>query len=318
MTTDVNRLPPVRGRYTENAALGDTSWFRCGGRAEVLYKPADFDDLVKFLSGCPEDIRVTVLGVCSNVIIRDGGIPGVTIKLGGAFADIDVDVKTGRVTAGAAALDLNVAVMAQRNGLTGLEFMCGIPGSVGGALRMNAGAYGREVVDVLIEATTVDRMGQVRHYKPSQMDMSYRYTGIPENFIFTSATFVGTPDDPAAIEARMNEIKDKRSSTQPIRSRTGGSTFANPTPEELVAAGLPEGMKAWQMIDKAGCRGLSIGDAQMSDQHCNFMLNTGNATSEQLEALGEEVRKRVKDMFGYELRWEIKRIGTMILPQGSA
>lgn len=318
MTTDVNRLPPVRGRYTENAPLGDTSWFRCGGRAEVLYKPADFDDLVKFLGGCPEDIGVTVLGVCSNVIIRDGGIPGVTIKLGGAFADIDADAKTGRVTAGAAALDLNVALMAQRAGLTGLEFMSGIPGTIGGALRMNAGAYGRETIDALVEMTTIDRMGCVCVHQRKDIKMGYRYNDIPENFVFTSATFKATQDNPATIEARMNEIKEKRSSTQPIRARTGGSTFANPTAEELAAAGLPEGMKAWQMIDKAGCRGLTIGAAQMSELHCNFMLNTGDATSEQLESLGEEVRKRVKDMFGYSLRWEIKRIGTMILPQGTA
>lgn len=308
----LTRLPLVRGRYTENAPLGETSWFRCGGRAEVLYKPADFEDLADFLKGCPEDIPVTVLGVCSNVIIRDGGIMGVTIKLGGAFAEIEVDKDAGVISAGAAALDLNVAVAAQRGGLAGLEFLSGIPGSIGGAIRMNAGAYGRETVDVLLEATTLDRMGVFRHYKPSEMDMSYRYNGIPENFIFTSAKFKGVPDDPAAIEARMNEIKEKRAATQPIRARTGGSTFANPTPDELRAHGLPEGLKAWQMIDKVGGRGLTIGGAQMSDLHCNFMLNTGHATSAELEALGEEVRKRVKDMFGYELRWEIKRIGAHV------
>jgi len=315
---DIGRLPAVRGRYTENAPLGDTSWFRCGGRADVLYKPADLEDLMQFLAGCPEDVKVTVLGVCSNVIIRDGGIPGVTIKLGGAFAEIDVDKTTGHVTAGAAALDLNVATMAQRAGRSGLEFLCGIPGSIGGAIRMNAGAYGRETVDVLVEATTVDRAGQVRRYKPSQMDMSYRYNGIPENFIFTSAIFMTGEDDPAHIDRRMNEIKDKRASTQPIRARTGGSTFANPTPDELAALGIQEGMKAWQMIDKVGGRGFSIGGAQMSEQHCNFMLNTGNATSEQLEDLGEEMRRRVKDMFGYGLRWEIKRLGVPLLPAGTA
>ncbi len=315
-----NRLPAVRGRYSENAALGDTSWFRCGGRAEVLYKPADFADLADFLKGCPEDIPVTVLGVCSNVIIRDGGIKGVTIKLGGAFADIDIDAAAGIITAGAAALDINVAMAAQRAGLAGLEFLSGIPGSVGGALRMNAGAYGRETVDVLLEATTLDRMGAFRHYKPSEMDMSYRFNGIPENFIFTSAKFKAVPDAPEAIEARMNDIKEKRTATQPVRARTGGSTFANPTPDELRAHNLPEGMKAWQMIDKAGGRGLMIGGAQMSELHCNFMLNTGNASSAELEALGEEIRRRVRDMFGYELRWEIKRIGEVadIIPAGNA
>lgn len=304
----LTRLPPVRGRYTEQTPLGDTSWFRCGGKAEVLFKPADFNDLADFLKGCPEDIPVTVLGVCSNVIIRDGGIKGVVIKLGGPFAEIDVDPKTGVVSAGAAALDFNVAIMAQRAGRTGLEFFSGIPGSVGGALRMNAGAYGRETVDALIEATTIDRHGCVRHYKPSEMDMSYRFNGIPENFIFTSARFATSEDTPEAIEARMAEIKEKRTSSQPIRAKTGGSTFANPTPDELAKLGM-EPIKAWQMIDKAGCRGLTIGGAQMSDLHCNFMLNTGNATSTDLETLGEEVRRRVKDMFSYELRWEIKRIG---------
>lgn len=308
----LSRLPAVRGRYTEHAPLGDTSWFRCGGRAEVLYKPADFEDLAHFLKGCPEDIPVTVLGLCSNVIIRDGGIKGVTIKLGGAFAEIDVDKDAGIVSAGAAALDLNVSMAAQRAGLAGLEFLSGIPGSIGGAIRMNAGAYGRETVDVLLEATTLDRMGMFRHYKPSEMDMSYRYNGIPENFIFTSAKFKAVPDDPLAIEARMNEIKEKRAATQPIRARTGGSTFANPTQDELRAHGLPDGMKAWQMIDKVGGRGLTIGGAQMSELHCNFMLNTGNATSAELEALGEEIRTRVKDMFGYTLRWEIKRIGEFV------
>ncbi|MBU6235532.1 MAG: UDP-N-acetylmuramate dehydrogenase [Alphaproteobacteria bacterium] len=308
----LTRLPPVRGRYTENAPLGETSWFRCGGRAEVLYKPADAEDLSNFLKGCPEDIPVTVLGVCSNVIIRDGGIKGVTIKLGGSFAEIEVDTKEGIVSAGAAALDINVATAAQRAGLAGLEFLSGIPGSVGGAVRMNAGAYGRETVDVLIEATTLDRMGQFKIYKPSEMDMSYRYNGIPENFIFTGAKFRGVADDSAAIEARMNEIKEKRAATQPVRARTGGSTFANPTPDELRAHSLPEGMKAWQMIDKVGGRGLAIGGAQMSELHCNFMLNNGNATSAELEALGEEIRRRVMEQFGYSLRWEIKRIGEFV------
>ena len=303
------KLPLVRGRYTESAPLGETSWFRCGGRAEVLFKPADSKDLEDFLSGCPEDVPVTVLGVCSNVIIRDGGIKGVVIKLGGAFAEIDVDAANGIITAGAAALDISVSTAAQRAGLAGLEFLSGVPGSVGGALRMNAGAYGHETVDVLIEATTIDRMGLVRRYKPSEMDMSYRYNGIPENFIFTQAKFKVTPDAPDAIEARMSAIREKRNATQPVRARTGGSTFANPTPDELKAHNLPEGLKSWQMIDKVGGRGLTIGGAQMSELHCNFMLNTGNATSAELEALGEEIRRRVLAEYGYSLRWEIKRIG---------
>lgn len=310
------KLPLVRGRYTENAPLGETSWFRCGGRAEVLFKPADSKDLEDFLSGCPEDVPVTVLGVCSNVIIRDGGIKGVVIKLGGAFAEIDVDAANGIITAGAAALDINVSTAAQRAGLAGLEFLSGVPGSVGGALRMNAGAYGHETVDVLLEATTIDRMGLVRRYKPSEMDMSYRYNGIPENFIFTQAKFKVTPDTPDAIEARMSAIREKRNATQPVRARTGGSTFANPTPDELKAHNLPEGLKSWQMIDKVGGRGLTIGGAQMSELHCNFMLNTGNATSSELEALGEEIRRRVLAEYGYSLRWEIKRIGDAATVQG--
>ncbi len=310
------KLPLVRGRYTENAPLGETSWFRCGGRAEVLFKPADSKDLEDFLGGCPEDVPVTVLGVCSNVIIRDGGIKGVVIKLGGAFAESDVDAANGIVTAGAAALDINVATAAQRAGLAGLEFLSGVPGSVGGALRMNAGAYGHETVDVLIEATTIDRMGMTRRYKPSEMDMSYRYNGIPENFIFTQAKFKVTPDELDAIEARMSAIREKRNATQPVRARTGGSTFANPTPDELKANNLPEGLKSWQMIDKVGGRGLTIGGAQMSELHCNFMLNTGNATSAELEALGEEIRRRVLAEYGYSLRWEIKRIGDASAMQG--
>ena len=315
----LSRLPPVRGRYTEQTPLGDTSWFKCGGKAEVLFKPADFSDLASFLTGCPEDIPVTVLGVCSNVIIRDGGIKGVVIKLGGPFAEITVN-NDGTLSAGAAALDFNVALAAQRAGRTGLEFFSGIPGSIGGALRMNAGAYGRETIDGLLEMTTIDRAGCVRIHQRKDIRMSYRYSDIPENFIFTGAKFTAPEDAPEAIEARMAAIKEKRTSSQPIRAKTGGSTFANPTPEERIKAGLPEDMKAWQMIDKAGCRGLTIGGAQMSDLHCNFMLNTGTATSAELEALGEEVRRRVKDLFGYELRWEIKRIGVAddMIVQGNA
>lgn len=304
-----DRLPAVRGRYTANAPLGATSWFRCGGNAEVLFKPADIEDLAAFLAGCPDDISVTVLGVCSNVIIRDGGIPGVTVRMGAGFTDIDIDAATGLVTAGAAALDVNVATAAQRAGRTGLEFLCGIPGSVGGALRMNAGAYGSEIVDVLHSATAIDRGGRIHTYVPSQMDMTYRHCGIPENFIFAGAVFNSQPGDADEIAARMDDIREKRASTQPVRARTGGSTFANPTPAELVAAGLPEGLKIWQMIDKVGARGLTVGGAQMSELHCNFMLNVNDATSADLECLGEEIRRRVHAEYGYMPRWEIKHIG---------
>lgn len=303
-----DRLPVVRGRYTANAPLGSTSWFRCGGNAEVLFKPADAEDLAMFLAGCPDDIPVTVLGVCSNVIIRDGGIPGVTVRMGAGFTDVDIDAD-GLLTAGAAVLDINVATAAQRAGRAGLEFFSGIPGSVGGALRMNAGAYGSETVDVLHTATAIDRTGRIYTYKPSQMDMTYRHCGIPENFVFTSATFVTVPGDKAEIEARMNDIRDKRAATQPIRSKTGGSTFANPTPEELKLAQLPADLKVWQMIDKVGGRGLKVGGAQMSELHCNFMLNVDNATSADLECLGEEIRRRVHAEYGYRPRWEIKLIG---------
>ncbi|HEY8963108.1 MAG TPA: UDP-N-acetylmuramate dehydrogenase [Alphaproteobacteria bacterium] len=302
------RLPAVRGRYSVNALLGSTSWFRCGGAAEILYKPADVEDLATFLAGCPDDIPVTVLGVCSNVIIRDGGIPGVTIRMGAGFTDIEIDAD-GLLTAGCAVLDLNVATAAQRAGRAGLEFLSGIPGAVGGALRMNAGAYGSETVDVLHEATAIDRTGRIYKYKPSQMDMTYRHCGIPENFVFTGATFNTVPGNAADIEARMNDIREKRASTQPIRAKTGGSTFANPTPEELVKHNLPQGLKIWQMIDKVGGRGLTIGGAQMSELHCNFMLNVNEATSADLEALGEEIRRRVAAEYGYTPRWEIKLIG---------
>jgi UDP-N-acetylmuramate dehydrogenase len=305
----LNQLPPTRGRYTENATLGDTSWFRCGGCAEVLYKPADAQDLADFLKNTPANIPVTVLGVCSNIIIRDGGIKGVTIKLGGAFAEIKVDTATNQITAGAAALDINVSTAAARAGLSGLEFLSGIPGSIGGAIHMNAGAYGRETVDALIEAHAISRDGQQHTYTPAQMGMSYRHNNLPDSIIFTSATFKTTPDAPDAIEERMASIRTKRESTQPVRSRTGGSTFANPSVEELNAANLPPDTKTWQLIDKVGGRGLTIGGAQMSELHCNFMLNTGTATSTELEALGEEIRKRVLDTFGVTLRWEIKRIG---------
>lgn len=312
ITADImGRLPLVRGRYTYNALIADTSWFKCGGAAEVLYKPADREDLAQFLAGCPDDIPLTVLGVCSNVIIRDGGIKGVTIKLGGAFADIEVDSQTGFVTAGAAALDVNVALTAQRAGRAGLEFYSGIPGTIGGALRMNAGAYGVETVDVLETAEVLDRTGQIQQYKPSQMDMQYRYCGIPDHVIFTRATFRTVADDASAIEARMADIREKRAATQPIRARTGGSTFANPTPDECASHNLPQGTKAWQLIDKVGGRGLRVGGASMSELHCNFMLNDQNATATDLEMLGEELRRRVLDATGYSLRWEIKRIGVL-------
>ncbi len=299
------RLPPVRGRLSYNAAIGHMTWFGVGGPAEALFKPADREDLIDFVKNCPTDIPVTVLGVASNLIIRDGGIPGVVIRMGREFAQIDVSGTT--VTAGAAALDLNVALMAAKHEIAGLEFLSGIPGTIGGALRMNAGAYGGETKDFLKTAEVLFPDGSVRQMTADDMGLSYRHNDLPQNVIFLSATFEGTKDDRAAIEARMDEIKQKRGETQPIKSKTGGSTFANPP--------VPEGTdpknayKAWQLIDAAGCRGLTIGGAQMSELHCNFMINTGTATAADIERLGEEVRKRVAEKSNIMLRWEIKRIG---------
>ncbi|MCB9988576.1 MAG: UDP-N-acetylmuramate dehydrogenase [Rhodospirillales bacterium] len=301
-------FPAVRGRITENAALGDVGWFRCGGRADVLFKPADEDDLAVFLAGCPADIPVTVIGVMSNAIIRDGGVRGVVIRLGREFAGIE-KLPDGTIRAGAAALDGNVAAFAAREGVANIEFLSGIPGTIGGALRMNAGAYGAEIKDVLIAAVAIDRTGNVHHMSPDDMGMTYRHTSVPEDYIFTGCTLRGTPGVADDIKAQIAEIKARRNDTQPIRERTGGSTFANPKPEELAAAGLPEGTKAWQLVDRVGGRGLKIGGAQMSEKHANFMINTGDACAADLENLGEEIRRRVKEETGFELRWEIKRIG---------
>lgn len=292
----IDRLPAVRGRLTENAPLSQVTWFRVGGPADVLYKPADRNDLAAFLAGCPEDVPITIIGVASNLLIRDGGVRGVVIRLGRDFAGIEAVGDT--IVAGAAALDVNVARVAQEAGLSGIEFLVGIPGTIGGALRMNAGAYGREVKDFLREATALDRQGN-RHTLPlAELGLRYRHSGVPADWIFTGAVFEAAPGDRDAIAARMKEITDARGSTQPIRSRTGGSTFAN-----------PDGHKAWQLIDAAGCRGLRVGGAQVSEQHCNFLINTGDATAADIEGLGEEVRRRVRDASGIELRWEIRRIG---------
>lgn len=301
-------LPPVRGRYTENAPLGAVGWFRCGGTAEVLFKPADHEDLADFLAQCPKHIPVTTLGVLSNTIVRDGGVCGVVIRLGKEFANIEV-LPDGMVRAGSVALDGNVAQAAAKAGIAGLEFFSGIPGTIGGALRMNAGCYGHETKDVLVEATAIDREGITHKLTPAQMGMSYRHTDTPEDYVFTSALFQGKPGEEEAIKAFMLSIKEKRGASQPIREKTGGSTFANPSAEDIAKAGLPEGTKVWQLIDRAGCRGLTIGGAMMSELHANFMINTGTATSRDLEELGEEVRARVLADSGITLRWEIKRMG---------
>jgi UDP-N-acetylmuramate dehydrogenase len=292
----IARLPQVRGRLTAAAPLADITWFRVGGPAEVMFRPADRDDLIAFLKAKPADVAVTPLGVGSNTLVRDGGVLGVVLRLGREFAAISADGT--EVEAGAGALDVNVATVALQAGIAGLEFLRGIPGTIGGGLRMNAGAYGTEFKDVLVWAEAVDPQGNLHRLTPDEMKFGYRHCGVPENWIFIGARLKGVLGDPAAIKARMDEIQAAREGSQPIRSRTGGSTFAN-----------PEGLKAWQLIDAAGCRGLVVGDAQVSEQHCNFLINRGNATAEDLERLGETVRERVKAQSGIELRWEIKRIG---------
>ena len=292
----IARLPAVRGRLSADAPLADITWFRVGGPAEVMFRPADREDLIAFLRDKPKDVDVTVLGVGSNTLVRDGGVAGVVIRLGRGFVEI---AATGdEVEAGAGALDVNVATVAQQAGIAGLEFLRGIPGTIGGGLRMNAGAYGTEFKDVLLWAEVLDEKGNLHRLSPAEMKFGYRHCGIPDDWIFVGARLRGKAGDPVAIRTRMDEIQAAREGSQPIRSRTGGSTFAN-----------PEGHKAWQLVDAAGCRGLIIGDAQVSEQHCNFLINRGNATAADLETLGETVRKRVKAQSGIELRWEIRRIG---------
>lgn len=290
------RLPQVRGRLTEQAPLAGVTWFRVGGPAEVAFRPADRDDLVAFLRAKPADVPVTVIGVASNLLIRDGGVRGVVLRLGRDFAGVEVE--GSEVTCGAAALDVNVAQAAARAGVGGLEFLVGVPGTIGGALRMNAGAYGREVKDALVWAEALEPNGRLHRLQPGEMGLGYRHCGVPDDWIFVAARLRGHPDEPSAVARRMSEIQQARAESQPIRSRTGGSTFRN-----------PPGERAWQLVDRAGCRGLRKGGAQVSEKHCNFLINTGTATAADLEGLGEEVRRRVREATGVELQWEIKRIG---------
>jgi UDP-N-acetylmuramate dehydrogenase len=297
------RLPPTRGRVEANAPLADQTWFRVGGPAEVLYKPYDAEDLAYFMAHLDDDIPVTILGLASNTLVRDGGVPGVVVKLGPQFSNIRVDGVM--VTAGAGAVDLNVARAAQAAGVTGLEFLCGIPGTIGGGLRMNAGAYGREFRDIVIEAEVIDRHGRLQRLGLTELGFTYRHSAVPEDWVFLAATLQGERGDPLQIEKRMKEIQEQRAATQPIREKTGGSTFANPDDD-------PQQRKSWQLIEQAGCRGLKIGGAQVSEKHCNFLINAGKATAADIEALGEEVRKRVQEKFGVTLRWEIRRIGVAV------
>ena len=297
----LQRLPEVRGTYRAQAPLADLTWFRVGGPAEVLFRPADAADLKTFLEGKPADVAVTVLGVGSNVLVRSGGISGVVIRLGRPFTEIRAEENA--VFAAAAALDMNVARVARNAGLTGLEFLSGIPGTIGGALRMNAGAYGSETKDVLLGAEALDASGKLHSLEPGEMGHSYRHCSLPEDWIFLNARLRATPGDREAIAKRMEEIRTSRHGSQPIGSRTGGSTFKNPDPESSG------GRKAWQLIDAAGCRGLRIGDAMVSEQHCNFLINRGEATADDLERLGETVRARVLEKSGIALQWEIRRLG---------
>jgi UDP-N-acetylmuramate dehydrogenase len=297
ITTDLkSRAPKLRGRLLANQSLAELTWFRVGGPAQVLFMPEDEADLVYFLGAMPAEIPVTVVGLGSNLIVRDGGIPGVVVRLGRGFNDVTVGGL--KIVAGPAVPDVKVARAAQEARIAGLSFMRGIPGAIGGALRMNGGAYGGETKDVLIEARAVDRQGRTHVLSLADMHYTYRHCGVPEDYIFTSATFQGRPGDAAVIAAEMDKITESREATQPIKSRTGGSTFKN-----------PPGRKAWQLIDAAGCRGLIVGGAQVSELHCNFLINLGTATAADIENLGETVRKRVKDNSGVDLDWEIKRIG---------
>lgn len=294
----VAAMPAVRGRLTPNAPLAPLVWFKSGGNAEWLFEPADEDDLTSFVRELDPHVPVMALGLGSNLIVRDGGVPGVVVRLGKAFAKIE----TGSdycVTAGGGAPGVAVSSAARDAGIANLEFLRGIPGTVGGFVRMNGGAYGREVSDILVTAKVVTRNGEVKTIGMPDLEYSYRHSNLPPGAIVIEAVFQGEPGDPEAIGAEMDAIARAREESQPLRSRTGGSTFKN-----------PPGHKAWALVDAAGCRGLKIGDAQVSEKHCNFLLNLGSATSADIEALGEEVRRRVVAKTHISLEWEIQRVGT--------
>lgn len=293
-----SKMPGLRGRALANQPLAELTWFRVGGPAQLLFMPEDEADLAYFLGQLPEEFGVTVIGLGSNLIVRDGGVPGVVVRLGRGFNGVAVEGT--RIRAGAAVPDVKIARSAQEAGIGGLSFMRGIPGAIGGAVRMNGGAYGRETKDVLVEARAVDRRGRVHVLSIADMHYSYRHCGAPDDYIFTQALFAGDRADPKIIAAEMEKITEARESTQPVKSRTGGSTFKNPT-----------GNKAWQLIDAAGCRGLTNGAAQVSEMHCNFLINRGGATAAEIEQLGELVRRKVQEHSGIMLEWEIARIGVV-------
>jgi len=291
-----SRMPELRGHLLANQSLAELTWFRVGGPAQAFFMPQDENDLAYFLQNLAVEIPVTVIGAGSNLIVRDGGVPGVVIRLGRGFNDIKVEADN-RIASGTAMLDVMVARAAQAAGIAGLAFFSGIPGSIGGALRMNGGAYGGETKDVLVEARGVDRRGTMRSYSNAEMGFSYRHCGVPDDVIFTAALFQGRAGNPEEIAAEMAEIKGKREKSQP-RNRTGGSTFKN-----------PPGMSAWKLVDEAGCRGLKVGQAKVSELHSNFLINLEGASAADIESLGEMVRERVKAHSGVDLEWEIKRIG---------
>ena len=290
-------LPPVVGKVEPQGSLAEFIWFRTGGHAEWLVRPDTVEALASLLGALDPDTPVLPVGVGSNLIVRDGGVPGVVVRLPKAMARVSVE-PGNRVRAGAGAMGITVASAARDAGIAGLEFLRGIPGTVGGAVRMNAGAYGRDTSDILIEATVVTRVGAIETWPAERLGYTYRHSELPAGAVVVEALFAGTPGDPATIGAEMDRIAAEREASQPLRSRTGGSTFKNPA-----------GHKAWALIDAAGCRGLRRGDAQVSEKHCNFLLNLGNASSADIEALGEEVRARVKAHSGVELEWEIQRVG---------
>lgn len=293
----IERMPEVRGRLSENADLAKVTWFQVGGPAQVLFKPEDVDDLAQFLKNRPEGVDVTVIGVGSNLLVRDGGVPGVVVRLGRQFATIEC--VGADVLAGAGALDSNVALAAGQAGITGLEFLTGVPGTIGGALRMNAGAYGSEMRDVVVGAVALDMNGDRHDLTAADLGFSYRKSTVPADWIFVSAQMRGHAGNKQDIQARMEEIKSLRETTQPVRTSTGGSTFKNPEGDQ----------SAWQLIEAAGCRGLRVGGAQLSEKHCNFIINDQSASAADIEELGETVRRRVLETSGIDLQWEIRRIG---------
>lgn len=296
----------MKNNLIKNAPLGSESWFRCGGSADALFQPADLDNLAAFLKQNKEPI--TILGGIANTIVRDGGIRGVTIRLGKALSHIEaLDATTLKVEGGV--LNGSIAAAALKNNIGGLEFLSGIPGTLGGAVTMNAGAYGTEMKDVLVEAHLMDMTGNIHIKTPDELKMTYRHTNITGDMIVVAAVLKGEPDTYEAVKARLTEIKVKRNGTQPIKEKTSGSTFANPSAEDLAAAGLPEGTRAWEIVEKIGGRGLMMGGAQISEKHCNFMINADGATASDLENLGDELIRRAQEDLGVTLRWEIKRIG---------